>query len=371
MIYSLIKMCRKRDEEEESVEMVRKVLQGEAGKGSEFKGDLSLSMEGGGDRKHAQVMIKERGVGIGMPSADIEFEFLRKEEEEISECVSKFLSNKKAKGGRAVPFVDEDFAANVSSIDGINSDSKVSTEPNCRCTPVRKAKLLKVNKDGVNQGKLFWGCSKKQGEQCGYFKWMTENFHRERDSQIEWKRLTSKDGFQFVRKEGFDSGDILQGGVGDCWFLSGLSVVASVPRLISNIVLGNTICSEDGYTVCFFIDGKRCVIEVDDYFPMKYGKKDSSEEGLSLAYSKSKDNQLWVPLVEKAYAKAHKCYHAISGGWIAEALHDLTGHPTETIWFDDLHFDSETFWATLLSFIENNFCVGASCFKGGKGLVGR
>jgi hypothetical protein len=35
--------------------------------------------------------------------------------------------------------------------------------------------------------------------------------------------------------------------------------------------------------------------------------------------------------VEKAYAKAHGSYHAISGGYISEGLLDLTGCPTETI----------------------------------------
>ena len=35
--------------------------------------------------------------------------------------------------------------------------------------------------------------------------------------------------------------------------------------------------------------------------------------------------QLWASLVEKAYAKAHGSYQSISGGWVAEALLDLTG----------------------------------------------
>jgi hypothetical protein len=44
-----------------------------------------------------------------------------------------------------------------------------------------------------------------------------------------------------------------------------------------------------------------------------------------LAYSKAHKNQLWVPFLEKAYAKIHGSYQAISGGQIAEAFLDLTG----------------------------------------------
>ena len=44
-----------------------------------------------------------------------------------------------------------------------------------------------------------------------------------------------------------------------------------------------------------------------------------------LAYSKAHKNQLWVPFLEKAYAKIHGSYQAISGGHIAEAFLDLTG----------------------------------------------
>lgn len=53
-----------------------------------------------------------------------------------------------------------------------------------------------------------------------------------------------------------------------------------------------------------------------------------------LAFSRAHGGQLWVCLLEKAYAKAHGCYRAISGGEIAEALLDLTGAPTATVQFD-------------------------------------
>lgn len=64
------------------------------------------------------------------------------------------------------------------------------------------------------------------------------------------------------------------------------------------------------------------------------------------AFSKADQKQLWVPLVEKAYAKAHGGYNAISGGWICEGLFDLTAAPTETIRFGHTTFDAEVLRVT-------------------------
>ena len=90
------------------------------------------------------------------------------------------------------------------------------------------------------------------------------------------------------------------------------------------------------------------MVEVDNQLPLappKSGKATTTTSGNNgeyvFKYAKSVDSQLWAPLLEKAYAKIHGSYKAISGGWIAEALFDLTGWPTESISFNGHIFDSE------------------------------
>lgn len=45
-------------------------------------------------------------------------------------------------------------------------------------------------------------------------------------------------------------------------------------------------------------------------------------------FSKNESNELWVMLIEKAYAKIHGGYKQIMGGNAFEILMDLTGCPT-------------------------------------------
>jgi hypothetical protein len=109
---------------------------------------------------------------------------------------------------------------------------------------------------------------------------------------------------------GSSSGDVIQGKLGDCWFLGALAVLGTQQKLIENCFWRKDSFKEFGLYVCiFYKDGAlRCVI-IDDMIPV------FSSNG-SIVFARCSDpNELWVPLIEKAYAKLHGCYKALIGDW--------------------------------------------------------
>ncbi|CAL1138268.1 unnamed protein product, partial [Cladocopium goreaui] len=156
----------------------------------------------------------------------------------------------------------------------------------------------------------------------------------------------TQEDFTLVKDRGFLADDLLQGAVGDCWFLSALAVVAQRPDLILRLFKGQTETRQDGcYVVQLFLDGRWEEVVVDDQLPCVDMMR---SDGTQLAFSRAKDGQLWVPILEKAYAKAHGSYRAISGGSVAEALLDLTGAATETLHLED--FQPADLWERLVSY---------------------
>jgi len=89
-----------------------------------------------------------------------------------------------------------------------------------------------------------------------------------------------------------------------------------------------------------------------------------------LAYSKARHRQLWVQFIEKAYAKMHGSYRAISGGHVAEAFLDLTGAPTAVYNFDHHNFNPRSFWNDLMEYRKKRLPMGCGTSSSQQGLVG-
>ena len=238
-----------------------------------------------------------------------------------------------------VEFIDLDFPALPESIDGRKATGTTSSAPHrCKCGKV--CRVRKVSKDGINHGRFFESCANSGGsdiwkEHCDYVSWADNAPHESKTSSLQWRRFRASAGWSlFGSKGGFSSDDIRQGGVGDCWFLSAVSTICLRPDLIQAIVCdpGPTLRVDGQANFRLFLDGHWRDIVVDTQLPClgsnsnssgssKTTKKKAASSELPLAYSRpGPQGHLWVCLLEKAYAKAHGSYHAISGGWTSEVV---------------------------------------------------
>jgi len=121
--------------------------------------------------------------------------------------------------------------------------------------------------------------------------------------------------------------DILQGNLGDCWFLCAVSALAETSQLVERLFLTKEYNEEGIYRIKICKNAEWQEVVVDDFFPCL-------PNGGPI-FSKGHGNELWVLLLEKAYSKVHGSYKSIVGGLPHEAMMDLTGCPTTNFSFKD------------------------------------
>ncbi|KAJ7531630.1 hypothetical protein O6H91_14G051800 [Diphasiastrum complanatum] len=154
--------------------------------------------------------------------------------------------------------------------------------------------------------------------------------------------------------------DVCQGRLGDCWFLSAIAVLTAASR-ISEVIITPEYNEEGIYTVRFCIQGEWVPVVVDDWIPCEAAGKPA------FATSRKK-NELWVSILEKAYAKLHGSFEALEGGHVQDALVDLTGGAGEEIDMTSpqtqLDVASGRLWSQLLRFKQEGFLLGAGSPSG-------
>lgn len=137
--------------------------------------------------------------------------------------------------------------------------------------------------------------------------------------------------------------DIIQGALGDCYFLAACSAIAQKPKRLERLFLCGKHYNTDGlHAVAICLNGIWEEILLDDYIPCQPVSKNP-------AFNTSKQGELWVMLLEKAWAKVHDGYLNISAGLTREALRDLTGASAKTFFTEKSGPKKESHWNELIN----------------------
>ena len=142
-----------------------------------------------------------------------------------------------------------------------------------------------------------------------------------KDTMVKFDWVTGQ-----LFKNGPDEGDVVQGMIGDCYLMAGFAAIADQnPDVITRAIRDN----RDGtYTVTFTTPsawayktgtraGQKVSVTVDGELPLSYG---------GLRYGKGMDrNELWVPILEKAFAQWFGSYDKLVSGNAGAVMSALTG----------------------------------------------
>lgn len=154
------------------------------------------------------------------------------------------------------------------------------------------------------------------------------------DKQYIWKRLseiTEKYNIvKIIQNESELIDDVVQGDLGDCYFLAATSALAERRSRILKIFRGNSESSKYVFKMNLFLNGKPIEILVDEFFPCTE-ENQNNDYKLKLAFSSIEKElmNIWPLLLEKAWAKVNGSYKNIVNGNIVQAFEFLMPCPIQ------------------------------------------
>lgn len=160
------------------------------------------------------------------------------------------------------------------------------------------------------------------------------------------KQIFGNDNFKLYYT--IDIDDIHQGILGNCYFLSSVSALAEFPERFNKIFLKSDISLNGCYSVQFYINGKPKIVTIDDTFPCFAKTK-------KWAFSYAGNKEIWVQILEKAWAKVCGSYAGTIAGLPSEALSTLCEAPC----FSYVHkrYDKNVIWKILLESDKKNYII--------------
>jgi hypothetical protein len=180
--------------------------------------------------------------------------------------------------------------------------------------------------------------------------------------EIEWIR--AKDIFVGGQYSVFTNDislhDVEQGNLGNCYFLSTIAALAEMKQTIIQLFRTLKVTPNGCYEVILRINGEWNIVILDDYFPCDRKTK------LPI-FARPNGPELWVMLLEKAWAKINGGYMNINGGECVEVLSTLTPFPCDR-YFASEFAEINDLWKLLKRASEYRYIMTCGT-KGGKTLI--
>jgi len=145
--------------------------------------------------------------------------------------------------------------------------------------------------------------------------------------QIEWARsldLLGREEYCIFNQ--ISPNEIRQGLIPNSYLLCAFSILAEQPGLVRRLFSVPDPNEQGVYGIWLCTNGIWKETLVDDYIPVV-----NVGAGVEFAFSRSSQDELWVSLLEKAYAKVHGGYTNIIEGDCITALRVLTGSPFKEV----------------------------------------
>lgn len=166
-------------------------------------------------------------------------------------------------------------------------------------------------------------------------------------SKYRWLRVSELSREIEIFKDTVSPLDIIQGALGDCNFLCSLSILCEYPNLLKSL-FKTQVCNDHGlFSVSLCTDGQWVDYLLDDFFPCGHSIA-------SPVFSQCVQGEIWVMILEKAWAKRVGSYENTELSSLANCLHDLTAAPTREVQPEPDN------WDDIVVSKEKNFVVAAS-----------
>jgi len=162
--------------------------------------------------------------------------------------------------------------------------------------------------------------------------------------KIIWKKAPGK-SFRSNKKI-----FIKQGYLGNCYFISALNSLSQKKNFLDSII--GPFDEEFGIYSFKFYKNEWIYVIVDEFIPY--------EDDLPIFCSTESDEDSWVYLMEKAYAKLHGSYHTLDGGTSVDSFIDLTGANASQYDIQTLKLNSEQISNCLKLIKKENWMINCS-----------